>query len=241
MEIKFIGSAPTNFRAGRPLAFRPEAIVIHIAVGSLGSVDAQFNNPASQVSAHYCVGKKGEIHQYVHETDTAFHAGNVVNPSWDLLKPNVNPNFYTIGIEHEGMPQDEWPAPQIATSAALVGDIARRWNIALDPLHVIRHHQIRASKSCPGDFITIEKILGNVPPAAAGRSPATVQTRTAVNLRMGSPSTSAPILRKIAAQTVISVSGVEEGEPVAGNKFWYSDGSGNFIWAGATDRPQPGP
>jgi N-acetylmuramoyl-L-alanine amidase len=240
MEKKFIGCAPTNFRPGRPLALKPEAIVIHIAVGSLGSVDAQFNDPESHVSAHYCVGKKGEIHQYVVETDTAFHAGIVVNPTWPLLKIDMNPNFYTIGIEHEGLPDDVWPELQINTSAALVGEIARRWDIALDDLHVIRHHQIRASKTCPGSFITIDEILQRVPAAGETPRPArVVHTITPLNLRLAKPSVSAPVVRVIPARVAVGVTGVTTGDEVRGNSNWYSDGNGHFLWAGGTDAPNP--
>jgi hypothetical protein len=239
MNMTFIGCAPENFRPGRPFDFKPEAIVVHIAVGSLRSVDSQFNNASSRVSAHYCVGKAGEIHQYVHETDTAFHAGTVVSPSWPLLKPKVNPNFYTIGIEHEGFPDDEWPDPQLAASAALIGEIAQRWNIPLDPLHVIRHHQIRASKTCPGNFVTIEKILARVPPPASASPARLVRTITTLNLRAGKPSVKAPVVRSVAANTTISASGVQAGDEVNGNANWYSDGAGNFFWAGGTSEPHP--
>jgi hypothetical protein len=242
MQIKFIGCAGANFRPGRPLGFKPEAIVIHIAVGSLASVDATFNDPASKVSAHYCVAKNGDVHQYVQEMDTAFHAGIVVNPSWPLIKPKVNPNFYTIGIEHEGLPQDIWPDVQLETSAALVGAIAQRWSIPLDTLHVIRHHQIRASKTCPGDFITTtEKILELVPTTQANGQPIIVRTRVAANLRAGQPSTSAPVLRVLGPNTTFSAAGFVEGQEVSGNKFWYADGNGNFLWAGTTDKPNPTP
>jgi len=32
----------------------------------------------------------------------AWHAGRRYNPTWRLIKDTPNPNFYTIGIEHEG-------------------------------------------------------------------------------------------------------------------------------------------
>lgn len=239
MDKTFIGCASVNFRPGRPLNFKPEAIVIHIAVGSLGSVDSHFNDPAAQVSAHYCVAKSGKVHQYVHETDTAFHAGIVVNPTWPLLKPDVNPNFYTIGIEHEGLPDDVWPDAQLASSAALVGEIAQRWNIPLDDQHVIRHHQIRASKTCPGNVITIPTILGRVSGAAPANPSLIVRTVANVNLRFGKAGTDAPVARVIPRDTSVSVSGAVRGEAVNGNPAWYADGSGNFLWAGGTDAPDP--
>src|SRR5262249_852030 len=120
MDIRKQPCAPENFRSGRPPGMRPEAIVVHISTGTLASADDWFNDPQAKVSAHYIVGKSGVIHQYVEENDTAFHAGTVVQPSWRLIKPKVNPNYYTIGIEHEGKEDDVWPDVQIATSAALI-------------------------------------------------------------------------------------------------------------------------
>ena len=241
MDKKFVGCDPGNFRQGRPLDLVPEAIVIHIGEGSLKAIDSWFNNPQATVSAHYCVGKAGEIHQYVEETDTAFHAGIVVNSSWPLIKKDVNPNFYTIGIEHEGHVDDVWPDVQLATSAALVGEIARRWHIPLDTLHVIRHHQIRASKTCPGNFMTdTQKILDRVPPAVTNPPPAiTVRTTSNLNLRIGAPSATAAVRRVIPANTTMNANGVFTGDTVNGNSKWYSDGAGNFFWSGGTDQPNP--
>jgi N-acetylmuramoyl-L-alanine amidase len=138
-----------KFPQGRH-GFEPKAIVIHIIVGSLQSAGLTFRDPHSSVSAHYGVGKSGSVHQFVQETDTAFHAGIVVRPTWKLIDPAVNPNFYTVGIEHEGQPQDVWPDVQYRTSAALVREIAGRWKIPLDRDHIIMHREIRASKTCPG-------------------------------------------------------------------------------------------
>jgi hypothetical protein len=43
--------------------------------GTLAATDSWFLTPESQVSAHYGVARDGRIHQYVGESDTAFHAG----------------------------------------------------------------------------------------------------------------------------------------------------------------------
>ena len=164
--IKWIGCPDGNFHRGRPFGLRPEAIVIHIMDGTFAAGESVFRDPTTQKSAHYGISKTGDVHQYVDENDTAFHAGIVVNPNWPLLKPRVNPNFYTIGIEHEGRPDDAWPEEQLSASAALIGQIASRWKIALDDLHVIRHHQIRASKKCPGGWLEIPAVLKRVPASA---------------------------------------------------------------------------
>ena len=87
MEPQWIGCPESNFRKGRPFGLRPEAIVVHIMDGSFAAGESVFRNPETQKSAHYGISRDGEVHQYVNESDTAFHAGIVVNPSWPLLKP----------------------------------------------------------------------------------------------------------------------------------------------------------
>jgi N-acetyl-anhydromuramyl-L-alanine amidase AmpD len=150
MQPIWIGCPDSNFRKGRPYGFHPEAIVIHIMDGSFTAGESVFQDPGTQKSAHYGISRAGAVHQYVNEKDTAFHAGIVVDPTWRLLKPGVNPNFYTIGIEHEGIAVDVWTETQLAASTMLVSQIATRWGIVLDADHVIRHHQIRSTKTCPG-------------------------------------------------------------------------------------------
>ncbi|HEV2200033.1 MAG TPA: peptidoglycan recognition family protein [Bryobacteraceae bacterium] len=170
MTPEWVGCAEGNFRRGRSASWQPEAIVIHISVGSLASADAWFHNPAARVSAHYLVAKSGAIHQYVNEEDTAYHAGVPVKPIWKLLRPGVNPNSYTIGIEHEGQPEDVWPEEQYQASAELVADIAQRWSIPVDEDHIVLHREIRANKSCPGFVFNRATLLAkiaalSVPPA----------------------------------------------------------------------------
>lgn len=178
--IKFIGCPDSNFLRGRPFGFRPEAIVIHIMDGSFEAGESVFRDPSTHKSAHYGISQTGEIHQYVDENDTAYHAGIVVNPTWELLKPRVNPNFYTIGIEHAGRADDVWPETQLQASATLLCQIAARWDIPLDDAHVIRHHQIRASKTCPGNWLKIGEILKRVPTVLALSASETVAATSAV-------------------------------------------------------------
>jgi N-acetylmuramoyl-L-alanine amidase len=241
MEHKWIGCPESNFRKGRPLGFRPEAIVIHIMNGSYTAGEAIFLSEGTQKSAHYGISKEGVIHQYVDENDTAFHAGVVVNPTWPLLKPGVNPNFYTIGIEHEGRPDDVWPGAQLKASAGLIGEIAARWNIPTDTLRLVRHQQIRASETCPGSWLQMEKLIRQVPTAEV-MHPApvmTVKVLKNVNLRKGGPNTTGQIARVLLANNEVTVTGFTLGQRVNGNAYWYVDTQNNYLWAGATDIPKP--
>ena len=248
MAISWIGCAPGNFRQGRPTGFRPEAVVIHIMDGPMSAADSHFDDPKAKVSAHYGIGRDGEIHQYVKETDTAFHAGIIVNPSWPLLKPGVNPNFYTIGIEHEGLGnvQYPWPDKQLGASVALVTDIAKRWSIALNANNIVMHRQIRANKSCPGIHFDKADYLQRLAGAAAAAPLAATQLATAANLKLlvdanlrRSPRTDAAIVKVLAAGETFTASQiVPDGEVVHDNPVWYGDGHGEFLWAGTTDNPQ---
>lgn len=156
--MNIIQKPSPNF-AGR--TGKPELIVIHIMAGTLAGTDSWFASPASQVSAHYGIGVNGEIHQYVQEKDKAWHAGRILNPSFSLYKPGINPNEYTIGIEHEGQDLSKNPLIQLQTSANLTKDICTRWNIPIDRNHIIGHYQVFSDKpNCPAtDKSVIDKII----------------------------------------------------------------------------------
>ena len=163
---KIIQKKTPNFTVGRK-TYKPEAIVIHVMDGTLIGTDSWFENPFSSVSSHYGIGKSGEIHQYVKEEDQAWHAGKVISPQWSLLKPGVNPNLYTVGIEHEGTASTAWPEAMKKASARLIKEISLRWNIPLDREHVIGHYQINGEKpNCPAvnksvidELINLAKVI----------------------------------------------------------------------------------
>lgn len=149
---------PSPYHSGRG-GFQPEAVVVHIAVGPFGAIRNWFQHPDARASAHYGVGKDGRIDQYVAEERAAWHAGNVLRPTWGLLKAGVNPNRYTIGIEHAGYADDPWTEVMYETSASLIRDICDRWNIPIDRNHIVGHREIYAAKTCPGSQVSIEKLI----------------------------------------------------------------------------------
>lgn len=167
MNARWVGCAASNFHAGRPGGFLPTAFVLHRTGGSLAAIRARYADPRSQTSAHYLVALDGTVEQCVSEADTAFHAGLVQSPTWPALQPRVNPNFYTIGIDHEGRSGETWPEAQVQATAALIADVAARWSIPVDTLHVVPHSAIRASAMCPGPSGPIETVVSR----AAGLVP----------------------------------------------------------------------
>jgi N-acetylmuramoyl-L-alanine amidase len=161
--VNIIKKKTPNFRKGR-LGMKPVAVVIHTMEGSLAGTDSWFASEDSQVSAHYGIGRNDEVHQYVDEQDTAFHCGTVKNPSWPGLyrgkgRQVVNPDFYTIGIEHEGNASSDWSEAMYKASAEMIAGVCARWNIPVDRQHIIRHSDIRADKSCPGNRVDLERLI----------------------------------------------------------------------------------
>lgn len=171
MDIKWIGSP--NYNPGRVdkagNTYKPLAIINHIMEGTLTGTDDWFNQTASQVSSHYGVGRNGEVHQYVKEEDTAWANGRKLAPdqAWLDNFPAVNPNLWTISIEHEGYPNQELTPEQTAASIELQRNIAAKWNIPIDDTHITGHFRIdsQGKKDCPGPHFPWDEILSALKPA----------------------------------------------------------------------------
>jgi len=245
MEKRWVGCDPANFHAGRPAGLRPEIIVLHSARGTVFDAVRAYSIPASSRSAHYLVARDGAVTQHVQEGDTAFHAGLRVNPSASIVRarPTTNPNFYSIGIEHEGHPgAGPWPQPQVNASAALIGEIAARWRIPLDRMHVIAHDEVRASAGCPGPGCDIDRLLvlaGGVQGEKVLKIARPLTLTARANIRR-SPDTTGGVLGVAQVGATFEATGITRGEPVGGNDWWYVDAAGRHLWAGATDQPLPG-
>lgn len=161
-----------NFKPGRSWRNPIDCIVIHVTEGSAASVRSWFNDPAAQVSAHYMVQMDGAVIQFVDEYDTAYHAGQLVTPANALVRARFaeggfTPNSYAIGIEHEGDGKHEMTDAQRAASYSLIRDIRTRHPVPLDRQHVIAHHEVKASKTCPG-AIDVDRIVADVIASGTG-------------------------------------------------------------------------
>jgi len=244
MHKQWCGCSPQNFRPDRG-AFKPEAVVLHRSGGSLADIDARCLQAGTFSSAHYGIGADGAVHQYVEESDTAFHAGIVVNPAWRLIKPGQNPNFYTIGIELAGDAGDTPSDAQYSATADLLAEIGGRLQVPPDADHIVMHGEIRADRACPGAGFDRNELLRRIHaaaafPAQANETEQEVRVLRNSNVREGQPSTSARIARVAPANSTESVAGfTDQGERVEGNSYWYRTQDGNYIWAGGTDAPNP--
>lgn len=169
--ITWKGAHPSNFRTGRG-GRALEGICLHTMVGTLAGCDSWFNTyphivggqDVGPASAHYGVGRDGQVHQYVSVGDTAIANGNEagVTPFIVRENPGVNTNELLVSIEHDdgGKPGVLLPTPvQFEASCRLA---AWLWvtvilpggatNLAIDRNHIIRHAEVAPSKrkNCPG-------------------------------------------------------------------------------------------
>lgn len=131
--------ASNNYTNGNRGAKEIDLIVVHVAEGSYSGTISWFNTSYSDVSAHYVVGRKGQVAQCVHNEDIAWHAGD-----WGV-------NTRSIGIEHAGYGDRPRTARQYRSSARLAAYLSKRFNIPVDDQHIFGHRRVVATK-CPGKF-----------------------------------------------------------------------------------------
>lgn len=132
MAYEFIGSP--NYTQGRESKI--DRIVIHWMVGTLAATDAVFQNTQSNTSAHYGI-ENYTTHQYVNDSDTAYHAGN-----WNM-------NTRSIGIEHSAAPGRDATPETLESSAQLIAAKCKEFGIPCDRNHIIKHSEVIATQ-CPG-------------------------------------------------------------------------------------------
>lgn len=119
-------------------------VIIHTTQGSYNGAISWFQNPSSNVSAHYVIrSSDGEITQMVHNKDIAWHAGN-----WEY-------NKHSIGIEHEGYVSDPawYTDVMYRASANLTRWICDTYGIPKDRSHIIGHNEVPgATHTDPGAY-----------------------------------------------------------------------------------------
>ncbi len=148
------------------------AIVLHDTEGSLEGSLAHFQRQGT-ASAHYIIGKSGELVGCVLEEHAAWHAARAdrMRPSWlDPRPPGAGLcseiNACTVGIELELLasdPDGAYTDAQLTRLRTLVRDLLRRYRLGLD--RVVRHGDFQGDRSDPRG-LAVEEVLPQVTPAA---------------------------------------------------------------------------
>lgn len=123
----------------------PELFLLHWSAGELLSeTDNKFSDPNRLASAHFAI-EDAEIHQYVKEPDTAFHAGL------------TSVDKKAIGIILIGGPNMPISERTYQTVSLLVEELARKYRIPLDRDHIKGHNEV-SKGFCPGT-VDINRIV----------------------------------------------------------------------------------
>lgn len=237
--MKITKKSSPNYSAGRG-GKKIDRIVIHWIVGTQASCDAIFARASSQVSAHYSI-EDTKVHQYVKNTDTAWHAGN-----YDM-------NQRSIGIEHSADPSRPPSAQTNETSAQLVASLCKQYGIACNRSNIIKHSQVVPTQCCgsvPIDAIVkrAAEILGGKAPAPKP-SPApapkpnnytiinwggNVTTKDVVNIRTKPTTAGNTPVKTNPKGALITIVGYTYGQNVNGSNIWLKTWNGYWVHSAAT-------
>lgn len=163
--------ASPNYNSRSGTAVRE--VIQHTTEGSFAGAISWFNNPDSQVSAHYVLSGSGQVVQMVREADRAWHAGEH--------------NSHSIGIEHAGYASDPgtWTAAILDVSSAITRQACGRYagvvctnavrgnpsptaDVA-ESIAIKGHGMISgASRSDPGPYFGWERYYGLINPSGGG-------------------------------------------------------------------------
>lgn len=158
--MQVIKRPSNNFVPGRQ-GHKPEAIIIQMLNSNVPEAVAKANQPDSKFSLHYIIGKQGEVLQLVEEENMAWHSPGPAQSNWRLLKPNINPNLYTLGIGIEGKNGESLSEEMYQACGWLISKLSANWEILIDEDHIIGVEQINrlGKKDNPGIATDFQKIM----------------------------------------------------------------------------------
>ena len=226
--MRWIPAHSSNFsvRSSRTIT----RVIIHTVEGSEGGCIGWFQNPKSNVSAHYVVSHAGRITQMVANKDIGWHAGN-----WSY-------NQTAIGIENEGYAgKNNWTQVQYERLAWLTRWLCNTYGIPKDRQHIIGHVEVpNQSHWDPGPNFNWTKFMnlvksgggsggGSQPspsPAPAASGSGISVTASTLNVRSAVWGT---ILGQVHSGDKFAVAGNSQGW----NKIWWR-GRTAWVHAGYT-------
>ena len=194
-----------------------DVIVNHIMEGYAPQTINYIDRPDITVSAHFIIGRKGEIWRQVDLKHGAWHCISRKPLSKIVKGRTAPPNLYTVGIEHEGMHKDtkgKLTAKQYEASLFAHKYIIERYEetfkkpFKIDRDHIIGHYEVDTvgrDRSCPGYEFPFDQIIKDLQAwdkkrKAPVKHEDTVVTTAAVNVRDGA-STKSKIIRTLPRNT----------------------------------------
>lgn len=126
-------------------------IVLHHTGGAVHGAVSWLCNPASRVSADFVISRFGKVWKLNPDVHGLYswHAGVSI---WHLLK---DVNKFSIGIELEHIPGEDWPAAQVAAAGELCAWLMKVFSLDVNN-RVIQSHRAVAwpfgRKSDPEGF-----------------------------------------------------------------------------------------
>jgi hypothetical protein len=154
-EIEFAKWMPIQHNLIRgAMSLIPRGLVLHVTDGVRGQlpdlvgIHSTFNKKGTNVSAHFCISKAGEIAQYVSLKDVAFGVGG------DKVRDD---DRHWISVENIALPGQLLTFAQIASFARLYNYFSSNWGLPLtlannrDEFGLGYHSMFhRGHPGCPG-------------------------------------------------------------------------------------------
>lgn len=168
-SYQYLGSP--NFMSRQGIV--PVALSYHITDDlDLDNVLSWLRNPQSKASSHWVIDRDGTKYQLVGSAMASWTNGEVHRPRRDIpwidrhadawLAGTDNANYYTISLEHIGIPGEPFPDAQIASSIEVSSYyLATYPTITRDRGHMTRHADYDAVNRpyCPGDLFPLGQII----------------------------------------------------------------------------------
>ncbi len=116
-EAQWIASIHFNLR-------KPNYVIIHhTGQDSVDQTLQTFTVPHTEVSAHYVIGRDGEVYQMLNDYVRAWHAGA---GTWGSL---TDMNSISLGVELDNNGKEPFSEPQIHSLLTLLDTLKQRYNI----------------------------------------------------------------------------------------------------------------
>ncbi len=174
ININYIRDKNINYSNRRKQ--KPVVIVNHISQGSKESCISWFKSKNNNNSStHFLVGRDGSIYQFVKIEDAAWGNGlyleDIKNAFSSVVRSKyINPNLYTVSIEHEGIyekSKGSLTKKQLNSTIFLHRYIINyiknkyKYSIPINRKHIIGHYEIDPNRKpyCPGEKFPFDKII----------------------------------------------------------------------------------